>query len=527
MAAVAVPRQTWRTTTAARAFGLALATGLTLSSPSPEGLAVLLVTLWVMAATFAALEYDAAPTTVVWVPVAEGVIAAALLATVDAPVDPLCVYLAVPPLVAGLRHGLVTTINTVLAEALTLLGVLVAAESFSRSAVPLRSVAPWLVVGLGAGLLAVWLRRSTRAAESQQAPYLAAHRLLGQLHSVSRQLPTGLDLSGITQAIVERTQDALPAERVILLLGEQNELQIAADSGHGQPDELVELDPLVRQSVARREPRWDRTKVALSLRVGDRALGAVLADRPRRFDKDQIEQLQAELDEHSLRLETALLFDDVRRMATREERRRLAREIHDGVAQEIASLGYLVDDLIATSESAEAQRAAGELRTEMSRVVGELRLSIFDLRHELHGSDDLGRVLSDYAHQIGERSNLRVHLELQGAAPRLLPRVQSELLRIAQEAIVNVRKHARADNLWVRLGSRGAAVRLSIEDDGIGGVAARVDHYGLHGMRERAERIGAHLTITERSGGGTTVTVDCDPTALSKGQPHDHHRASR
>ena len=82
-------------------------------------------------------------------------------------------------------------------------------------------------------------------------------------------------------------------------------------------------------------------------------------------------------------MDTALVFDEIRTMATADERQRLAREIHDGIAQEVASLGYVVDDLASTTARPASPRGCAHLRSELSRVVADLRLSIFDLRSDV------------------------------------------------------------------------------------------------------------------------------------------------
>jgi signal transduction histidine kinase len=221
-------------------------------------------------------------------------------------------------------------------------------------------------------------------------------------------------------------------------------------------------------------------------------------------------ELMRTIDEQAFRLDTALLFDEVRSLATTEERRRVAREIHDGVAQEVASLGYVVDDLSANAIT-EAQRTKLQsLRGEISRVVSELRLSIFDLRSEISPSAGLGSALSDYVRTVGARSGLTVHLTLDEAPTRLRGEIETELLRIAQEAVTNARRHSAAENLWVHCRVRPPYARITVEDDGRGLGPARPDAYGLKIMRERADRIHATLEIGQRDGGrvkGTRVAV--------------------
>ncbi len=102
------------------------------------------------------------------------------------------------------------------------------------------------------------------------------------------------------------------------------------------------------------------------------------------------------------------------------------------------------------------------------------------------------------------------------------------MLRVAQEAIGNVRKHARADNLWVTLDSDGSTLHLEVEDDGVGNAGPRDHHWGLQTMRERAEGVGADLDVSPRPGGGTVVSLRSpDDRHPHEGETaHEHHRAT-
>src|SRR6185436_11567622 len=153
----------------------------------------------------------------------------------------------------------------------------------------------------------------------------------------------------------------------------------------------------------------------------------------------------------ALRLEAALLFDDVRSLATNEERQRLAREIHDGIAQELVMVGYGIDNALATlpDEAKETSEELRVLRAEVTRVITELRLSLFELRSEVDRQGGLTAAIADYARTIGTTGGLRVHFSLNESTALLPAAVEAELLRIAQEAITNARKHAGAENLWV------------------------------------------------------------------------------
>ena len=219
-----------------------------------------------------------------------------------------------------------------------------------------------------------------------------------------------------------------------------------------------------------------------------------------------IESANEVADDFALRLDTAVLFDEIRHLSTAEERNRIARDMHDGVAQEIVALGYLVDEIESVSQETETLALAGSLRDEISRVVTELRHSIFDLRHHVDATD-LATALTEYVQEVSRVSDFRVHLVLDNVGSALPSFAQGELMRVAQEAISNVRRHAQATNLWVTLAVDGSAIRLEVADDGVGDAQPRDRHWGLQTMQERARGLGADLTISPVTGGGTVVQV--------------------
>jgi signal transduction histidine kinase len=131
----------------------------------------------------------------------------------------------------------------------------------------------------------------------------------------------------------------------------------------------------------------------------------------------------------------------------------------------------------------------------------------------------LVEALSDYARQVGATTDLTVHLVLDESTARLRSDVETELMRIAQEAITNVRKHARATTLWVTCRVDPPVALLRVEDDGTGLGRGRRDSYGLEIMRERAARIGASVDVRPRDGGGTTVEVVLGAVAVPTAIP--------
>jgi signal transduction histidine kinase len=187
----------------------------------------------------------------------------------------------------------------------------------------------------------------------------------------------------------------------------------------------------------------------------------------------------------------------------------LAREIHDGVAQELVMVGYGIDNALATLPDIHATtEELRVLRSEVTRVITELRLSLFELRSEVDRYGGLATAIADYARTVGQSAGLRVHLSLDESTARLPAATEAELLRIAQEAITNARKHAGAENLWVTCTIDPPFAEIEVSDDGHGMVdQPKEGRYGLAIMAERAERIRGRLEIRPRIPNGTTVAV--------------------
>jgi signal transduction histidine kinase len=509
----------WRVVTAARVFALATALGLTLTTGQLVALAPAFLALCALAALMSLPVQRSMLRTAG--PVVEGVLTGLLLAAAGETATPLLVYLLIPPFAAGVQAGVWGAVLAITGEGCASAAVLVVRDQGTGLTEMLERSAPWMVVGMGLGLLGAWIRASANRVLSEQQRYKSAHRLLGQLHAVARDLPHGLDAPSLGQRTLSHSIASLNVGRAMLLLRDKSGTLVElALQGPEQFAEPLQDDPRVAACLGTRKtqqclfpgnPEPVRHRVVLPLRVETRTVGVIVVDTAAPLTRRALRTVQARLDGQSLRLESAMLFDQVRSMATVEERHRLAREIHDGIAQEIASLGYLVDDLAASSKAEEANEAAYRLRGELTRIVNELRFSIFDLRMDISQHGGLGQALSDYARDIGARANLTVHTAL-AETGRLPIDVQTELLRIAQEAITNVRKHAGANNLWVSLNTNGTVAVLRVEDDGAGSAVPRNDHYGLQMMRERADRIGAELAITNRPRGGASVVVALQPS---------------
>jgi signal transduction histidine kinase len=457
-----------------------------------------------------------------WLGTTEGLTAGVVIGLVLPQGALLLPYLLIPPFIAGIGAvGRRTVSLIVAAETIGLLLVTGVGESVAAVLATIELVSPWIAVSLAAGFVADWmLRIRGDPASIGEQSYVSARRLLTQLRAVTRRLSSGLDPVSIGEQILFDVKAHALAPRSALFVRTESGTWTPlvyqgadARTAFEPEDETFQACVEHVQAVSTAQPsgRADcRHRFAFPVRIGHNLIGVVLADGPAPLGED-MNSLALTLGEHALKLDAALVFDEVRALATVEERQRLAREIHDGVAQELASLGYLVDELADTAPSESQRHHLRNLRGEITRVVNELRLSIFDLRSEIDVSGGLGSALSTYVRTVGARSGLTIHLKLDEAPRRLRSDVESELLRITQEAVTNARKHSRGENLWVDCCIKPPSAHISIQDDGGGLGAARPDSYGLKIMHERAKRIGAHLDISEEtviSGNtGTKVTV--------------------
>jgi len=458
-----------------------------------------------------------------WIPIAEGVMAAAIIAGTNPLNEALLPYLLVPALGAGLSRGLRGVAVTVLMSGLV---IIAARGSDLRGPTANRDlgvIVQWIVVALAVGLMAAWAKRLlTPANDSDLMAYEAAYRLLDQLRTVSRQLSVGLDAVTLAESMLDDLVVALPAERgAVYIVGEG--ARFGPLSARNMRPEIW----IPRTADASAWARAWRTGTAqaspgglgtvkqsgvegavIPVRVAQRTIALAGIERTGiPFTDEDLAVSTSWASDYAIRLDTALLFADIRLNATTEERRRLAREIHDGVAQELASLGYMIDDLAATPGSEAIHDGLMETRAETTRIVTELRLSIFDLRSEVTAGASLNVALSEYVRSLIPGLGIDIHLSLNETSQRLRIETEAELLRIAQEALTNSRKHANAENIWITSRVEPPAFDLIIEDDGRGLGSARKDSYGVDIMKERADRIGATLRLDDRPGGGTIVSV--------------------
>jgi signal transduction histidine kinase len=255
-----------------------------------------------------------------------------------------------------------------------------------------------------------------------------------------------------------------------------------------------------------------RSWMLVPLLVKDEVIGliGVSHQQPAFFTAHHAELASAIATQAAMAIENARLHEHVRRHSAIEERQRLARELHDSVSQAFYGIG-----LGAQSALVWLERDPAKVLEPLQYVVelasaglAEMRALIFDLRPEALEQEGLVRGLERQASALAARHRLAVETAF-GEEPDIALDTKEALYRIAQEALHNVVKHARATHVRVCLAQHADSIALEIHDDGIGFDAQGnfPGHLGLRSMRERVTRLGGEVELTSVLGQGTTVCV--------------------
>jgi len=264
-----------------------------------------------------------------------------------------------------------------------------------------------------------------------------------------------------------------------------------------------------------------QTYCALPLRHRDETvgvLGVASRDPEKLCSERELRLLEGIGEAVAMAIANARLHERVLDGAVLEERIRIARELHDGLAQ---VLGYInaqtlaVKRLLATGRIDDARGELDAMESAARTTYRDVREAILGLRSSLP-RQGLVPALRHYLDEYGSMAGAEISLDLVGEGEleglELPPAVEIQLLRIVQEALANVRKHARAEHATVRLGLDDGALALEVADDGQGfdpGLEARTGwpRFGLQTMRERAQAVGGRFDVVSAPGRGTRVTV--------------------
>jgi signal transduction histidine kinase len=364
---------------------------------------------------------------------------------------------------------------------------------------------------------------------------------LEMLHRVSRVVSSSLELHEIFQSLYEEVERIMPADAFLVALSRPDglfDVEFIIDSGQRYPPNRgVGLSPMLRDGVregrlmvindvadhdfhGRLQRVGNVEQAVLSLIAaplirGNEVIGMVSAQSYEGHDYREPESrmLQTIASQAAIAIEHARLYQQAQNLAIAEERARLAREIHDTLAQGLIGIILCLERLDLTVPSNdEYYRPWVERALDLSRSsLEEARRSVRDLRAAPLEGRTLLEAIANLAATLEKEAEFEVETKLPPTLPPLSARVETALFRVVQEAVTNARKHAECSMLGIHLGIDNDALRLTITDDGVGfapqSLASPADHYGLTTMHERVQQIGGDIQIESVEGNGTNILV--------------------
>ena len=444
-------------------------------------------------------------------------------------VSPFLFSLAATGVIVGYGFGLVRAAMAAfgVGTAVTLLSTLTSSPAAADDAV--LGWSQVLLVYLVAGYTRrIFVQEKQRAelALTRSGRLIEANDLLFDLYRVAQSLPVSLDLGDTLSLVVGRVRELLRPDVIVILLpddGSTTWLPAVAEGARVReaipPKRLPPpLRTAAKQVTAHLEPELtigtglaltSRSGLYASLRARGQLVGLLAVEKRDAFSLSprDAQLLEGLGEQAALAIDNARLFRRLRTVGADQERTRIARDLHDRVGQSLVYLAFELDRLLDQPDAASLKTQLEGLRDDVRRAVTEVRETLYDLRTEVSEQVGLPVALDDFVQRVQSRSGLAVKLHLDGDA-RLPLTHERELLRIAQEAVANVERHAEASSVIVSLRLQPGAAVLEVADDGRGFAmdgAARLDAYGLIGMRERADAIGAVLEIDTAPGRGTTI----------------------
>ncbi len=462
-------------------------------------------------------------------------IALAVVTTTDCWESPYIFSLFTPVIAAGFARGYWHAFRVAIAAA----GGVALAASFTPSSNEIRPIVAWTGELLLMAAVASYGRRLLSRAEEMRALNLGqlwrlneANSLLVSLNRLSHDLPVSFDFQDTVEGALARVREAIDPDVSALLLLDPStgHWTVALAEGVRLPDGYTEMElpPVVREAASSVTPQLvtdlgaelyglaptAQSALYVPLWTGLRQVGllAVESFEPHRFGDLEIELLRDLAEPMALTVDNARWFDRLRARGAAQERTRIARDLHDRVGQGVAYVAFELDRLSGQAKGTDLEDDLDHLRNDARSIVRELRETLYDLRTDVSSEQDIVATITEFLTRVGTRSSIHTEFTHQ-AITRLPIALESETWRIAQEAIVNVERHANATNIQVDWTTHDGVAVLTVHDDGVGlkttsdAASPGRPAYGITGMRERADSIGGLLEITSGDRAGTTVRL--------------------
>lgn len=361
---------------------------------------------------------------------------------------------------------------------------------------------------------------------------------LETLNEVSREISSRLDIQQVLNSVTEKARTLLGGEVASLCLVDTNQhwIKLQAISGpqhavvgdtmradEGFADTILTGDQAMTCGVSScrggcrmLSAEYRTSHLAAPLRVGDRVIGALCVGSPvqNRFAAESAEMLTKLANVAAIAMENARLFAQAERVATLEERRRVATEMHDGLGQTLSYLGLMTDqvvEFIADGREGAALEHLNKTRETIEKATRDVRRAINSLMDETPLQTNLCANLREALDEIASEHDLKADWRVDAdSVPECSPQAAEQVYNITREALVNAASHANAKQLSVQVGRNNGDYFVIIEDDGQGfdtSQPAPGGHFGLRIMQARAKHIGGRVEIHSAPRRGTRVTL--------------------
>ena len=367
-----------------------------------------------------------------------------------------------------------------------------------------------------------------------------ANQILLSLQKIAITLPSSFDLEKVLDQGVAQVQELIRADIVTVLLANDDGTSMLIVRGRGSAQRLrIESDALPRHisqalhynhsvsSELSQTTRGFADEALLgsycALRSRGFIVGLIAAEWRQRQDiTQQTQVLTGVADALGVAIDNARLFRDIRQQSASEERMRIARDLHDRTGSTLAFVGLELDRLIRKETAREKQVELSDIREHVSKTISEVREMLYNLRTGRDGQNSLSDTVQEFADRVSARAHVQVTCDFK--APVIDDAfVTNEIWEMIKEAILNAERHSQASELVISTSINEENWEVSIADNGIGLKSAdkRHDAYGMTGMLERADSLGAEISImsplSEKTY-GTRVTVTVPIEIL--GGPH-------
>ena len=386
-----------------------------------------------------------------------------------------------------------------------------------------------------------------RIIEQHEAEAQRRSEQLAALHKAALILTKEVDLSTVLQRVVDEARVLAEAQYGALgvldedrkyidqfitsgITPQQRALLGPPPRGHGLLGVLIKLGQSIRIPSISDDPRSvgfppNHPPMRSLLGVLISFQGEILGDlyltdkltpsgKVTAFSEQDQQILEMFATQAAIAIKNAQFHRQSQQLTVLKERDRFAMDLHDGVIQSMYGIGLMLEE---AQNRLEIQDAGGQdlilqAVDGLRRTIHDIRNYILDLRPERFQGRDLREGLAELARELRAHSFLSVDIQIATEdLPRLSPEQTVEILHITREALTNVRKHARASQVDIHVGSRSDALLLTIADNGIGLDLDLIDEgagHGLHNMQERAQALGGKISFTKLESGGTSVQLE-------------------